>query len=161
MSVCLPGPWGLCNLWHFDIEILLIEEKNQKLLHALSSKGKVFKRMPDVRSTELDAQTTEFSMRILYVPNASVLLPPTASSQQLPGMCCGHSLTTLGSGPTSRQKSWEGVQFVVQLLNSTCAMSQILVMPVLHLNGAICTTFGFKPVQPLLERSRFRISFAP
>lgn len=145
MSVCLPDPWVLCNIWHFDIEILLTEEKNQKLLHAFSSKERKIKRVSDVRSNELDAQTTEFSMRILYAIWISALLPSTASSQQAPGMCCRQGLTILGSGTTSQAQilgrcSVCGTAFELDLWSE----------PVLHLNTAICITFDFKPVQPLL-----------
>lgn len=52
-------------------------------------KKKEIKRMPDVRSSEIVPQITEFSVGISYVPRASALLPPTASSQQVQGLCCG------------------------------------------------------------------------
>lgn len=162
LNVCLP-PRPLSALqplafWHWNFTH---RGKNQKLLHVFSSKERKIQEDAWREINWTGCSNNWISMRILHAPNGSALLPPTASCQQLPGVCCGHSLTTLGSGATSRQKSWGGVQFVVQLLSSTCAVSQILVMPVLHLNGAICTTFGFKPVQPLLERFRFTISFAP
>lgn len=52
---------------------------------------------------------------------------------QLPGMCCRWSLTILESGPISRQHLGEGIQFALQVLKQTSGASQVLLMPVLHL----------------------------
>lgn len=99
-SVCLPpSPWVLCKLWHFDIEILIIEEKIRNYCMPFPQKKKEIKRMPDVRSSEIGTQITEFSVGISYVPRASALLPPTASSQQVQGLCCGQGWPAWGQVP--------------------------------------------------------------
>lgn len=115
-SVCLPpSPWVLCKLWHFDIEILIIEEKNQKLLHAFSSKEK---RNQEDAWCEIkwNWYSNNWIFSGNFICSKGFSSPPShciIPAGPRPVLWAG--LTSLGSGATSRQKSWEGVQFVVQL----------------------------------------------
>lgn len=56
---------------------------------------------------------------------------------------------------------WKGIWFVAQLSKRSSGASQASLMPVLHLDGVISITFGFKLVQTLPWRWWFRITFAP
>lgn len=162
LNVCLP-PRPLSALqplafWHWNFTH---RGKNQKLLHAFSSKEKKIQE-----DAWREINWTGCSYNCIF--NENFICSKCFSSPPSHCIIPAAPRRVLWAQPDhpgvrshTRQKSWEAAQSVLQLLNSTCAESQILAMPVLHLNGPVCTTFDFRPVWPLLERFRFRISFAP